>query len=124
MLVQYVPCYCRQQVVNTIAAFEEDGKESDPLFVTNDALSYEVKFTDGGARSKFHGPKWRKLINYYDLRYGDFITVDLFGEDLHHIGVSLMLAPSRGGHVPRAKPSVGMFCMLMHFFDFHDVVQV
>lgn len=107
----YVPCYCRQQVVDTIdawklAAFEEDGKDSNPLFVTNETLTYEIKFTHGDRRSKFHGPGWKKLIDDYDLCYGDFITVNLLGEDLRHIDVSLMLKESCGGHVPLPKPGV------------------
>ena len=119
--MQYVPCYCRQQVKTLISVLkqdaleevvEEEGIHINPIFVTNKGRSYEIKFSDGPLRSKFHGPGWNKLVSDYDLRYGDEIKVHLDGADLFSIEIDLRLNETRGGQRAVPKPSVGKFISL------------
>ena len=89
----------------------EDGSEDedfDLVFGTTEELSYKIEFTDCNHRSKFHGPRWEKLIHDYDLFYGDIIKLDLQAEDFF-FPIDLMLSESRGGHKAFPKPSVGTF---------------
>jgi len=102
--LHYVPCYCRQQVKNFILVLKQDALEEEvegidinPIFVSNEGRSYEIKFSDDTLRSKFHGPGWNKLVSDYDLRYGDQIKVYLDGADLFTIEIDLRLNETRGG---------------------------
>lgn len=79
----------------------------NPVFVTNEDLSYEVMFTDGTLMSKFHGPGWKKLVNDYDLSYRDVITIHLDSKNLF-IEIDLRLTESRGGHRPIPKTCVAL----------------
>ena len=112
--LQYVPCYCRRQVRKFISELKQDvleeeveGIDINPIFVTDEGRSYEIKFSDDTLRSKFHGPGWNKLVSDYDLRYGDQIKVYLDGADLFTIEIDLRLNETRGGQRPVLKPSAG-----------------
>ena len=86
---------------------EVEGIDVNPIFVTDEGRSYEIKFSDDTLRSKFHGPGWNKLVSDYDLRYGDQIKVYLDGADLFTIEIDLRLNETRGGQRPVLKPSAG-----------------
>ena len=106
-----MPCYCRQQVTSSIyqwkeEAFQEEGKQRNPVLITNEDLSYEICITDEPNRSKIHGPGWEKLISDYDLHYRDLIIINLDTGSLS-IEIDLRLSDSRGGHRPLPKPSLG-----------------
>ena len=110
-LSQYVPCYCRQQVTSSIyrwkeEAFQEEGKQRNPVLITNEDLSYEIYITDEPNRSKIHGPGWEKLIRDYDLHYRDLNIINLDTGSLS-IEIDLRLSDSRAGHRPLPKPSLG-----------------
>ena len=112
-----MPCYCRQQVTSSIyrwkeEAFQEEGKQRNPVLITNEDLSYEIYITNEPNRSKIHGPGWEKLISDYDLCYRDLIIINLDTGSLS-IEIDLRLNDSRGGHTPLPKPSLGK-CTNLH----------
>lgn len=78
----------------------------NPVFVTNEALTFELMFTDGPLGSKFHGSGWTKLVSDYDPRYRDIITIHLDSEDLF-IDIDMRLRESYGRQRPIPKPVVG-----------------